>query len=349
MPAATPSPPPDASGTQRGLVNLAAQAFAGVKTFLAGIVTTLVSAGAGTLTLRSDKGAAGTDVIAEVRSTVNRAGISPTASILKVGTSDFDIFDVGEGGDYPNARNYAIGVRADKPNIPAFNLGPDGFSGGGFSGGLTFDFEGWAGGSYVGQISLYQLGAITNNRGLLLTANGSLRLPWADSPHIFMRSTSAGASRPQIVLQGNQAGATDRCVTVGTEVVDASVNAAARLLSVRTELAGQGGVVANEKEKFAVLGSGLCLQAGTNSSGAPGAATINRPTGVSAVAGGAVSCVITNSLVTTASRVTVTLHADPGAAAARWWVTRAAGGFTLTFSGAVAGVVPFSWEVSEVV
>ena len=32
------SPPPDASGTARGLVNLLAQTFAGVKTFLSAVI-----------------------------------------------------------------------------------------------------------------------------------------------------------------------------------------------------------------------------------------------------------------------------------------------------------------------
>jgi hypothetical protein len=58
--AATPSPPPDATTTRRGLVNLSAQAFAGLKTFDGGLNTARIngfevaSATAGDLTLYVD-------------------------------------------------------------------------------------------------------------------------------------------------------------------------------------------------------------------------------------------------------------------------------------------------------
>jgi hypothetical protein len=91
--------------------------------------------------------------------------------------------------------------------------------------------------------------------------------------------------------------------------------------------------------------NGAMSQRGTDSSGTPGAATIDRPTGISAIASGATSVTITNSLVAANSRVLVTWHADHGAA--RWWVTRAAGSFTVTLSAAATANAAFSWEVSS--
>jgi hypothetical protein len=86
-------------------------------------------------------------------------------------------------------------------------------------------------------------------------------------------------------------------------------------------------------------------QRGTDSSGTPGAAIIDRPAGINAIASGATSVTITNSLVASNSRVMVTFHADHGAA--RWWVTRAVGSFTVNLSAAATANAAFSWEVSS--
>lgn len=91
--------------------------------------------------------------------------------------------------------------------------------------------------------------------------------------------------------------------------------------------------------------SGRIFQSGTDSTGTPGAATINKPTGKSAIANGASSVTITNSLCAAASRVMVTFHADPGS---RYWVVPAAGSFTVNLSSAATADVAFSWEVSNI-
>jgi hypothetical protein len=60
-------------------------------------------------------------------------------------------------------------------------------------------------------------------------------------------------------------------------------------------------------EMAAVLASGMYAPQSTDSSGTPGAATINKPSGRVAVAATAASVVVTNSLVTTATHPIVTI------------------------------------------
>lgn len=91
--------------------------------------------------------------------------------------------------------------------------------------------------------------------------------------------------------------------------------------------------------------NGRVDQSGTDSSATPGAATINKPTGISAIASGATTVVITNILANANSRITVTWLGDHGAP--RWWVTRAAGSFTVTLSAPATANTPFSWEVAS--
>ena len=88
-------------------------------------------------------------------------------------------------------------------------------------------------------------------------------------------------------------------------------------------------------------------RAGTDSSGTPGPATINKPSGISAVLSGATSVTVTNSLATAGCRVSLTWLGDHGAA--RSWVTRAAGSFTVNLSGAASSSAPFGWEISYLV
>lgn len=93
--------------------------------------------------------------------------------------------------------------------------------------------------------------------------------------------------------------------------------------------------------------NGTISQYGTDSSASPGAATINKPTGVSAIASGATTVKITNSVFAAADRVHITWHGDHGAA--RWWVERAAGSFTVTLSAAASGDTAFSWQIGKLI
>lgn len=88
------------------------------------------------------------------------------------------------------------------------------------------------------------------------------------------------------------------------------------------------------------------LRSGTDSSGTPGAATINKPSGISAIASGASTCVITNSLATTTSLIHIDWYGDHGAA--RSWVVRSSGSFTVTLSSNATADTSFGWTIEEI-
>ena len=102
-----------------------------------------------------------------------------------------------------------------------------------------------------------------------------------------------------------------------------------------------------------VYGAGTVGQRGTDSTGTPGNATINKPSGISSIATGQTTCTITNSLVpavaTRRVRINITWNGDHGAA--RSWAVQTVGGgsFVVTLSGAAGADTVFSWQVSEVI
>jgi len=93
--------------------------------------------------------------------------------------------------------------------------------------------------------------------------------------------------------------------------------------------------------------NGRIDQLGTDSSGAPGAATINKPSGKSALAAAATTVTITNSLIASGDQVHVTWHGDLGTQSKIPYVTTALGSFTVTVGTAPAGAVAFCWTVSK--
>ena len=95
---------------------------------------------------------------------------------------------------------------------------------------------------------------------------------------------------------------------------------------------------------FSVATTGAVGFKGTDSTGTPGAATINRPLGKSSIAIGASSVVITNSLVTTASHIVITPHARD-TTCKELIVVAAAGSFTVSGTASATAALPFSWEV----
>lgn len=224
------------------------------------------------------------------------------------------------------------------------------------------------------------------------------------------------------------AGASDVAVKAGTSVADGSVNAAAKLLSVRTGLGGtevekafftttgmhlnggsvsgaarlSGNQVATGTGGFAMTASSFAMvfisgtgltdaesteafrfssgttfanleariaawrnsggfsaspvallrasgridQSGSDSSGTPGAATINKPIGTSAIAAGASSVVITNSLVAAGDWVMITPHARD-ATCKELIAVCGAGTITVSGSAAATAALAFSWEVKK--
>lgn len=83
----------------------------------------------------------------------------------------------------------------------------------------------------------------------------------------------------------------------------------------------------------------------TDSTGSPGAATINKPCGRSAVAAGASAVTITNSTVAATSNIQVTPLSSSATDCTNWYVSAVgAGSFTLTCPGGnVAATWSFAW------
>jgi hypothetical protein len=156
--------------------------------------------------------------------------------------------------------------------------------------------------------------------------------------NVGVESYLAGVATPVSVRSPGGSGATDVCVRVGSTLADASVNATAKLFSVRT------GIAATEVEKLSISSAGRVDQFGTDSSGTPGNATINKPTGISAIASGSSTCVITNSLATLTCRPKITWYGDHGAT--RDWVNRASGSMTVELSSPASADTSFGWEIS---
>lgn len=238
MPASNPSPPPDATGTVRGLVNFVAQTFAGVKTFTSLLVA---SAGVQVGSLFNTNGTGASDVGVKVGVSMADASVNSTAGILSART--------GIGG----------------VEVEYFRVEKQSF--------------------IVGNVALS-----TN----------------------YLRIRSFGGSV--------WFGVTGQNLTVENDL---------------------GGVY------FRLLSGGRIDQSGTDSTGTPGNATINKPTGKSAIALGAASVVVTNSLVTAASRVLITPHARD-ATCKELIAVPAAGSFTVSGTANATAALPFSWEVSTI-
>jgi hypothetical protein len=392
MPGLTPSSPPNASATVRGLVSTLAQTFAGAKTFLARAVFQLgITAGLARLDLRSDLGAGASDVCNVVGSTVADASVNATADLWSART--------GIGGTEVTHARLVKGAMIVDESV-AF-------------GRFLSDRPGVSQGQVGHRIALAELGLYNLNGAGALALNlgtGSSRASGSFTAGGNLNSTAgvfaAGAGMSVDVRGTLGAGASDVVSKVGTTLADGSVNALAKLFSVRTGLGGtevekiwidkQGdfragaptfglfrgasaslGFVSVDDSigaqmRFgairwvldngsatltdqAVLGNlvrfeinGRQSHLGTDSTGTPGAATINRPTGKSAIAAGASSVVITNSLVTAASRVIITPHARD-ATCKEIIAVPAAGSFTVSGTANATAALPFSWEISNII
>ncbi len=93
--------------------------------------------------------------------------------------------------------------------------------------------------------------------------------------------------------------------------------------------------------------TGMIAYRGTDSTGSPGAATIDRPSGKSSIALGASSVVITNALCSATSRVMISMHTRD-ATGLLPIVVPGAGSFTVSVSANATAAMPFSWEVNDV-
>lgn len=113
-------------------------------------------------------------------------------------------------------------------------------------------------------------------------------------------------------------------------------NVGAKLVSFRTANA----------EMASISSFGRLDQSGSDSSGTPGDATIAKPIGTSAIAAGASTCVITNTIVAAGDWVMITPHARDATCKELIAVCTAN---TITVSGSAnaTATLPFSWEVKK--
>lgn len=139
-----------------------------------------------------------------------------------------------------------------------------------------------------------------------------------------------------IWLGGN---ATDGAGAIANRI-DSIVNlttTGARLLSVTNN--------SGASEMFAIGFEGRIILPSTDSSGTPGAATINQATGRSAIALGAASCVVTNSLVSAASHVFISPRTRDATGVLPLVTTIGAGSFTVTVTANCTADLVFDWLV----
>jgi hypothetical protein len=401
-------------------VNLAAQTFAGIKTFTSAIVA---SAGIQVASLFNTNGTGSSDVGVKVGVSTADGSVNATAHILSartgIGGTEVEKFWVNKLGA-AIAINTRLELNGDGGGVFVTYRSADGMAG--FSNGAA------------GYLGIFPGTGASGCSGLFTAAGGiETNSSTGYVAATLFQSYFGGGT----VLRGSNGGsASDIAVKTGTQTADASVNVGAKLLSIRTGLGGteveraywlkagtdgfslrntaSGGVLTMESsagtsigwngvsgtgydsnnaitfgavsawlrsnaadgasavaayshaaagwanataklhvfrngstEVASVSASGRVDQSGTDSSGTPGAATINKPTGVSAIASGSATVVITNSLATTTSRILITWHGDHGQT--RDWVVRAAGSFTVTLNAAASANTAFSWEVSTII
>lgn len=312
-----------ASDVAQGIVTTAAQTFAGVKTFLAAIVA---SAG-----IRLSDGAAATPSMTFDADT--GVGIYRWGAV-GMGWSTGGVFRGILYGSGSESRYYG-------PGNPALQLSTTYAKLTTLTQGLTLTSTttelSAAGGTGASDV-INKIGTSTADASV--NSNATL----------FMISTGIGGVEVQrLGVRTNGQASGFSLFGVGTNgefAINNSVGTVVKWANNSFTLDGSNFTFANQVfgNIFRVGGGGVISMSGTDSSGTPGAATINKPAGKSAIAAGASSVVITNSLVTASSHIVITPHARD-ATCKELIVVPAAGSFTVSGSANATAALAFSWEV----
>lgn len=342
--ALTPSPPPHASATATGLLTYLAQVIGGVKTFAAKVIAQAgieIYAAVGSAVPLYVRGASAQSVpfLQVDNSTgaqlltldsagvlnVKAAGLTVSGYANSLITSTGSVVDLGNSGAIPARATYLIAsTSAASTGFYASNSAAFGAPG---------TFKAWSEtlgavstdviakvGAYIADGSVHASAKLLSLRTGLggtevekayFEKNGSLV-----APYLYVPNASAGG-----VFWG-------LCRITGQNVngaLDLSYNGQTPAIGLNTA-------------------TGRIDQFGTDDTANAGNRTVNKPTGINTLASGATTITVTNNLCTATSRVLVTFHADPGG---RYWVTKAAGSFTVNVSAAPGADAPFSWEVSS--
>ena len=328
MSSIVPSPPvsPDADATTRGVVNPTAadqtlgagsaiHRFANLITSavatLASVVTSLVRAVGVSLVLKSDLGTLLSDTVLKVGTSRSYGEIHQSAKLLYIAS--------GIGGTEVSTAwftKYALnldgrGATNTSPliltNLGAGECGIIMMKSGG--GSLEFTEGNYDWGNNLWQIR-------STNRPIAISVVGDAYVP--GRPQALLLSANYDWTVP-VVRVAASAGHTGSVWAAAVGTTDVAL----------------------------VSANGRIDQSGTDSSGTPGNATINKPIGKSAIASGATTVTITNSLVAAGDHVDITWHGDLGAQSKIPWVTTAAGSFTVNVGTAPGSAVAFCWRVSK--
>lgn len=161
----------------------------------------------------------------------------------------------------------------------------------------------------------------------------SLGLFSTNKTQFFIVNGAAFNSEPQAFYFRNQSGSASLAVMR----LDSSVTQTASWL----ECGASGAAV------MAIAPSGRIDQQGVDSSASPGAQTSNKPVGKNAIAAGASSVVVTNSLVSATSMIFITPHARD-ATCKELIAVPAAGSFTVSGTANATAALPFSWRIVNI-
>lgn len=302
------SPPVPATATRSGLISTIAQIFGGTKTFLNGIKSAFVA---------SDIGSSAADVLVKIGSTLSHAAVDVSAILFSVrtgiGGSETEILQLRKGASFLSPLTLFV---PNVTNIPGITISGGSAGWGGFhwlpavGGRVVF-------GAYGGSPG----GVEAENRGL----------------HFYQNANGFDASALFRFTSNSSAG-----VAAGVPVFDfrapSNIKSGQRIASFSLD---------GTDAKLEISEIGMIMQDGGDSSSAAGAATINKPIGISAIASGATTCTITNSFCTANDFVMISLHGDVGVQTKPPYVVASAGSFTLNLQAAPASNVSFSWEIKK--
>jgi len=347
-----PSPPPDASKVRRGVVSIGPgeQVFAGLKVFDGGVV--LQSGIAGPLWV--DGGATVQGILiadAGIRATDGTAALpsysfssDPTMGWYRWGANGIGwsnagvlkalIYNAGGGGttSYYGPGNPSISFTTTTASLTTLTgginvtttgntfTGPNGLGSG------ATDVLNTMGTSVAD-------GTVNAGATLLQVSTG---IGGTEVPALQIRKGANGGFN---LLGAGTSGSLGINNTVGTSL---KWSTTALTLDTSQITYSESGTFGNT---FRIATNGLQSAAGTDTSGTPGAATVNKPRGISCIAIGASSAVITNSLATASSFVQITPLSRDTTCKELAVTTRAAGSFTASCTANATAATCFAWEV----
>lgn len=312
-----------ASNSVAGVVDLAAQTFAGVKTFAAKIIA-----------------AAGIEIFAVADPSVRIGTANDSSSSIAFYSTANAAFSSFASRTFVYSRNTMFCLESSTGVIKAGGnqgLGP-----------ADTHFEISGAGSFRG----------VNGSGAsdVAVKTGTTMVDGSVNTGATLLRASTGLGGTEVgrfhVLKGGQA---TGCVIGAPGVVGfiSLSNAAGLVLTwSNTNLVIDGNNITASGAAGLVLrvggATGAISMRGTNDSATVGAATVSKPTGISTIAAGATTCRITNTLIPDPATTKVCIQVTPHGNIGDWWVVQGNGYFDFTLAVAAPGNTSFSWQVTTI-